>query len=72
MRFVDASVFLYAFLKPRRPLPKHLAEAKESAKKIVERIDRGLEEVVTTVVHLSEVASIIEARAGSRRAIEVI
>ena len=59
MRFVDANVFIYAVLKPRRKLNEREQRIKDSAKKIFERINRG-EEVVTTVLHLSEVANVLE------------
>jgi hypothetical protein len=41
LRFVDASVFVYAFLKPRRELTPREAETKERAKNIVRRINEG-------------------------------
>ncbi|MDP3741864.1 MAG: type II toxin-antitoxin system VapC family toxin [Candidatus Micrarchaeota archaeon] len=57
MKFIDANVFLYAFLSAKAtPDGKKL---KESAKSILYRVQKG-EEVFTTVVHLSEVANIIE------------
>ena len=59
MRFVDANVFIYAVLKPRRKLNEREQRIKDSAKKIFDRINRG-EEVVTTVLHLSEVANVLE------------
>ena len=59
MRFVDVNVFIYAVLKPRRKLNEKEQRIKDSAKKIFERINRG-EEVVTTVLHLSEVANVLE------------
>ncbi len=71
MRFIDASVFLYAFLKPKRPLPRQIVELKENAKKIVSRIDGG-EQVVTTVVHISEIADIVEAKASRLLAATVV
>ncbi len=58
-RFVDANVFIHAFIKPRRELKSHEGELKKNAEGIVERIEGG-EEVVTTVVHFSEVANILE------------
>lgn len=61
MRFIDASTFLYAFLKPKRPLPTELAEMKTGAKTILERVNEG-ESVMTSVVHVSEVANILETR----------
>ena len=63
MRFVDASVFVYAFLKPRRELTPREAEAKERAKNIVRRINEG-ERVGITVAQLVEVANVLEKYMG--------
>ena len=60
MRFIDSSVFLHAMIKPRRRLTDREKLVKESAKNIIKRIDNGVEEVATTVVHISEIANIIE------------
>jgi len=60
MRFVDASLFLYAYLKPRKAVPDEVAEMKKSAKLIVRRINSG-ERVATSLTHVSEVANILEA-----------
>lgn len=57
--FVDASVFVYAYLKPRRKLQPNEASAKDAAKAIVKRINEG-EEVAMCVVHFSEVCNILE------------
>jgi len=57
--FVDASVFVYAFLKPKRRLQPHEAGIKDAAKKIVTRINEG-EEVATSVVHFNEVCNVLE------------
>ncbi|MEM2618166.1 MAG: type II toxin-antitoxin system VapC family toxin [Candidatus Hadarchaeales archaeon] len=59
MRFIDASVFLHAFLKPKRPLEPHEQKIKEAARSILRRVEEG-ERVLTTVVHLSEVVNILE------------
>jgi hypothetical protein len=56
---VDASVFIYAFLKPKRKLQPHEIAIKDAAKKIVLRINEG-EDVVMSVVHFSEVCNILE------------
>ncbi len=64
MRFLDSSVFLHAYLKPRRKLRPLEKEVKEKSKEIVARINRGEEEVLTTIVHLSEVVNIIESHIG--------
>ncbi len=60
MRFIDSSVFLYAFPKPKRKLPKDILELKEKAKNILIRIDEG-EDATTTVMHVSEIANILES-----------
>ncbi len=60
MRFVDASVFLYAYLKPKKTIPPNVAEMKRNAKGIVTRINAG-EMVTTSLTHVSEVANILEA-----------
>ena len=57
--FVDANVFVYAFLKPKRKLQPHEQKIKDAAKKIVTRINEG-EETVTSVVHFSEICNILE------------
>ncbi len=59
MRFVDASVFVHAYLKLKREPEPHEKEIKEGARKIIQRIEEG-EEVSTSVVHLSETANILE------------
>ena len=71
MRFVDANVFIYAFLKPKKEPPENVRRIKEQAKEILARISEG-ERVVTTVVHLSEVANVVESRGGKRKAVEVV
>ena len=60
MKFVDASVFVHAFLKPKRMLKDHEVETKESAKNIVRRINDG-EEVGITVVQIAEIANLLES-----------
>lgn len=59
MRFIDASVFLHAYIKPKRSLKPHEKKIRENAKKIITRVNGG-EEVTITVVHLSEIANILE------------
>lgn len=74
MRFIDASTFLYAFLKSERVLPPDVAALKVGAQGILRRVNEG-ESVVTSVVHISEVANILEARvrlSGCRRIISDI
>ena len=71
MRFIDANVFLYALLKPKPNLPEEVLERKARAMKILRRIEDG-EEVATSVVHLSEVANIIEAKVNLSTALAFI
>jgi len=59
MRFIDANVFIYAVVKPKRRVPKDIVDIKSRAKAIMERVDGG-EPVLTSVVHLSEVANVLE------------
>jgi len=71
MRFIDSNVFIHAFLKPRRRLEIHEAEIKEDAKGIIAGLEEG-DEAITTVVHVSEVANILESRASPRDAREIL
>ncbi len=71
MRFIDANVFIYAFFKPKKEPPENVKAIKESAKRIIKRISEG-EEVVTTVVHLSEVANAVESRSGKGKSAQII
>ena len=63
MRFIDANVFIYAVLKPKAPLPEAVVQKKTAAKEIFLRVNEG-EPVITTTVHLSEVANVLEDAAG--------
>ena len=65
--FIDANVFIYAFLKPKRKLQPHEEKIKEAAKKIVTRINDG-EETVTSVVHYSEICNILETHLPTQAA----
>jgi len=72
MRFVDASVFLYAYLKPKKKmLREKVIVMKDRAKEIVRRIDEG-ENVITTLVHLSEIANIVESKVNNVEAAKVV
>jgi len=68
--FADASVFIYAFLKPKRKLQPHEASIKDAAKKIVSRINEG-EEVAMSVVHFSEVCNVLEDYLPLEEALEI-
>ena len=63
MRFIDANVFIYAVLRPKKALPEHILGKKRAANAIFRRVNDG-EPVVTTTVHLSEVANVLEDAAG--------
>ncbi len=59
MKFLDANVFIYAYYRPRKELSEKARWMKEESKKILKRINDG-EEVVTTVLHLSEVNNFLK------------
>jgi predicted nucleic acid-binding protein len=59
MRFIDANVFIYAYYKPKGELTDKQMEMKERSKEIVRRVNEG-EEVITTIIHLSEVSNILK------------
>jgi predicted nucleic acid-binding protein len=71
MRFIDANVFIYAVLKPKRALNEKEQEIKNASKEIFTRVNEG-EEVITTVVHLSEVANVLEDAANLSRSISFL
>ena len=60
MRFLDANVFIYAYYKPKRQLTSNEQQMKENAKKIIRNVTEGKEEVMTTVVHVSEIVNILK------------
>jgi uncharacterized protein len=66
--YVDANVFVYAFLKTKRQLQPNELEMKQVAKNIVARISKG-EKVTTSVVHFSEVCNILEDHLPPQEAI---
>jgi len=66
--YVDANVFVYAFLKTKRQLQQNELEMKQAAKNIVARISKG-EKVITSVVHFSEVCNVLEDHFPSEEAI---
>ena len=60
MRFIDANVFLYALIKPKRELSHSEQTVKKQARKILESLDSN-GKVLTTTVHISEVFNILES-----------
>ncbi len=71
MRFLDSSVFLHAYLKPKKKLTPREKSIKDASKNILTRVDEG-EKVLTTVVHLSEILNIVESRIGLRQSISLL
>jgi uncharacterized protein len=66
--YIDANVFVYAFLKTKRQLQPKELEIKQAAKNIVARISKG-EKVITSVVHFSEVCNVLDNHLPSEEAI---
>lgn len=60
-RFLDSSVFLHAYLRPKRKLTPEEEEVKARAAKIMTRVEEG-EPVATSAIHLAEALNIVEAR----------
>lgn len=71
MRFVDSNVFIHAFLRPMRSLSESEARLKDDAKAIVSRVDGG-EKVMTSVVHVAEVANILEDNMEAATSLEIL
>ncbi|MFO8133508.1 MAG: type II toxin-antitoxin system VapC family toxin [Thermoplasmatota archaeon] len=59
MRFLDANIFIYAFYTPTGKLKARQREMKTASQEIVRLVNDGAEDVVTTVVHLSEIVNIL-------------
>jgi predicted nucleic acid-binding protein len=72
MIFLDANIFIYAYYKPKRQLSQKEKQMKDCAKKIVNDISQGKEEVVTTVVHLSEIVNILKHSISSEQLTNII
>ena len=70
LRFVDASVFVHAYLKPRRTLTPEETQIKKDAKSIVSRLNEG-EPSIISVIHFSEIANLLEDNLPFREAIEI-
>lgn len=72
MRFLDANPFVYAYYKPKRALTDEEKLMKEKAKEIVARVSNGEEQVLTTVVHISEASNILKRRMAPPELSELI
>ena len=70
MKFIDASVFVHAYLKPKRALTPLEIQIKQDAKKIVSRLNEG-ERALTSVVHIAEIANILEDYLPQEEAFEI-
>jgi predicted nucleic acid-binding protein len=60
LRFLDANIFIYAYYKPKKTLTEKEDAMKEQARRIIKNISDGKEEVITTVVHISEIVNILK------------
>jgi predicted nucleic acid-binding protein len=60
MKFLDANVFIYAYYKPKKQLTQKEKQMKEHAKKIISNLSQGKEDVIMTVVHVSEIVNILK------------
>lgn len=60
MRFLDANIFVYAYYKPKKQLTQKEKQMKDQAKQIISSVSQGKEEVLTTVVHLSEIVNTLK------------
>lgn len=72
MKFLDANVFIYAYYKPKKQLTEKEKQMKEQAKKIITDMSQGREQVVTTVVHVSEMVNILKHGMPLEKLTEVI
>ena len=72
MRFLDSSVFLHAYLIPRRELKPSEEELKRRAKTIMSKVDSRAEEVLITAVHVCRMLGIIESRLGLQASLGVL
>jgi uncharacterized protein len=60
MKFLDTNFFIYAYYKPKKQLTEKEHQMKEYTKKIITNVSEGKEEVLTTVVHISEAFNILK------------
>jgi predicted nucleic acid-binding protein len=72
MKFLDANVFIYAYYKPKKQLTEKEKQIKEQAQKIITDMSQGREQVVTTVVHVSEMVNILKHGMSLEKLTEVI
>jgi predicted nucleic acid-binding protein len=72
MKFLDANVFIYAYYKPKKQLAEKEKQMKEQAKKIITDISEAKEQIITTIVHVSEIVNILKHGMPLEKLTEVI
>jgi len=72
IKFIDSNVFVYAYVKPKREISEKVSRMKEKAKEILMKINYGEERVVTSLVHISEIANVVESLSSISKSIEII
>ena len=72
MKFLDANVFIYAYYKPKKQLTEKEEQMKALSKRIISEVSLGKVEVITTVVHVSEVANILKHGLPSQQLTAII
>ncbi|MHA1861516.1 MAG: type II toxin-antitoxin system VapC family toxin [Candidatus Ranarchaeia archaeon] len=72
MKFLDTNIFIYAYYKPKRRLSSVETQLKEKAKQIIRNISEGKEDVIITVVHLSEIVNILKHGLPYHNLVEVV
>ncbi len=65
MRFIDASVFIHGIINPTRTLTEKEVKMKETAAKIVDRINNG-EKIGITTAQISEIANLLETHSPDK------
>ena len=72
MKFLDANIFIYAYYKPKKNLTSKENLMKDQAKKIISNVSKGEEDVMITVVHISEAVNILKHGMPQDQLIRVI
>jgi predicted nucleic acid-binding protein len=72
MKFLDANVFIYAYYKPKKQLTEKEKQMKEQARKIITDISEAKEQIITTIVHVSEIVNILKHGMPLEKLTEVI
>ncbi len=60
MRFLDANIFIYAYYKRKKQLTEKEHQMKQNAKTIISNVSKGKEEIMITIVHVSEAVNILK------------